>query len=264
MNIVPIRSPLLDADPVLTGEHAADLDAKTQDVGTKLLRFLQFPRCIGVIEDQGMQVAVAGMEDIGDAKSVFGRQLTDAAQDLGQAATRDAAIHAVIVRSNAADGRKGVLAAGPKALALFLVLADLGGDDAGVAGNPFDDFDQVADLDLGPVQFDDQQGLDVEGIAGMDKLLGSVDRRFVHHLHAAGDDPGTDDRTDAIPRRLAGGEPEKQGACRLRLLKDTQGHFGNDPEQALGSGDQAQKIVPFAVQVLAAKTDFLAVHQHHL
>ena len=48
-----------------------------------------------------------------------------------------------------------------------------------------------------PVDLDDQQRLDVERIAGMDEFLDRVDRRPVHHLHAAGDDAGADDRRDA-------------------------------------------------------------------
>ena len=54
-------------------------------------------------------------------------------------------------------------------------------------------------IDLGrrAVEFDDQQRLDVERIAGMDELLDRVDRRPVHHLHAAGDDAGADDGRDA-------------------------------------------------------------------
>src|SRR3546814_12926529 len=57
---------LLDADAVLAGHHAADLDAEPQDVGAEILRPLQFPRLVGVVEDERMQVAVAGVEHVGD------------------------------------------------------------------------------------------------------------------------------------------------------------------------------------------------------
>ena len=56
----------------------------------------------------------------------------------------------------------------------------------------------MIDLGLRAVQFDDQQGLDVERVADLDEGLGGVDRRAVHHLHAARDDAGADDRGDAI------------------------------------------------------------------
>src|SRR5262245_14873076 len=58
---------LLDADAVLAGENAADLDAQLEDLSAEFLRLLQFARNIRVIENKRMQVAVAGMENIGDA-----------------------------------------------------------------------------------------------------------------------------------------------------------------------------------------------------
>ena len=56
---------LLDADAVLAGQHAADLDAKPEDVGAERLRALEFARLVGVVEDQRMQIAVAGVKHIG-------------------------------------------------------------------------------------------------------------------------------------------------------------------------------------------------------
>jgi hypothetical protein len=58
---------LLHADAVLAGQHAADLDAKAQDIGAKTFGLLQFARHVGVVEDQRMQIAVAGVKDVGDA-----------------------------------------------------------------------------------------------------------------------------------------------------------------------------------------------------
>ena len=58
---------LLDADAVLAGQHAADLDAELQDLGAEMLGALQFARLVGVVEDQRMQIAVAGMEHVGDS-----------------------------------------------------------------------------------------------------------------------------------------------------------------------------------------------------
>ena len=69
---------LLDADAVLAGEHAADLDAEPQDVGAERLGALELARLVGVVEDERMQIAVAGMEDVGDAQAVLLRQLAHA------------------------------------------------------------------------------------------------------------------------------------------------------------------------------------------
>ena len=58
---------LLDADAVLAGEAAADFDAEAQNVFACLLGFALLVRIVDVVEDQRMHVAVAGVEDVGDA-----------------------------------------------------------------------------------------------------------------------------------------------------------------------------------------------------
>src|SRR4051812_45749999 len=54
---------LLNADAVLAREHAADLDTESEDLGPELFGLVELARLVGVIEDQRMQIAVAGMED---------------------------------------------------------------------------------------------------------------------------------------------------------------------------------------------------------
>src|SRR5438874_5181400 len=48
---------LLDADAVFAGEHAAELDTSAQDVGAEGLRPLDLAGLVGIVEDQGMQIA---------------------------------------------------------------------------------------------------------------------------------------------------------------------------------------------------------------
>lgn len=47
-----------DANPVFAGQHAANLYAKPQNILAEPLRLFQFAGCIGVIENQRMQIAV--------------------------------------------------------------------------------------------------------------------------------------------------------------------------------------------------------------
>src|ERR1700738_4503719 len=51
---------LLHANAVLAGQHAADLDTQPQNIGAELLGALEFARLVGVVEDERMQIAVAG------------------------------------------------------------------------------------------------------------------------------------------------------------------------------------------------------------
>jgi hypothetical protein len=86
-----------------------------------------------------------------------------------------------------------------------------------------------------------------------------VNRRFVHHLHAAGDDAGADDVGDAPPAVLAGGESRPARRGRFRSAQEADGHLGDNAEQASGAGHKAEQVLAFAVQVLAAEADHLAV-----
>ncbi len=88
-------------------------------------------------------------------------------------------------------------------------------DGAAGLGDRLDAGDQVIDLGLRTVELDDQQRLDVERIAGMHEFLGGMDRRPVHHLHAAGDDAGADDLGHAFAGIL--GARQSRPARRARI-----------------------------------------------
>ena len=61
---------LFDADPVLAGQNAADLDAQPQDVRAERLGALGLAGLVGVVKNQRVQVAIAGVKDIGDAEPI--------------------------------------------------------------------------------------------------------------------------------------------------------------------------------------------------
>ena len=61
----------LDANAVFTSEYAFDLNAQTEDVSAKSF----CPVCVainaGIIQNEGVEIAVAGMKNVCDAKSMF-------------------------------------------------------------------------------------------------------------------------------------------------------------------------------------------------
>src|SRR5690348_5777550 len=57
---------LFDPDAVLAGQHAADLDAQFQDLGAESLGGLELARLVGIVEDERLQVPVAGVEHVCD------------------------------------------------------------------------------------------------------------------------------------------------------------------------------------------------------
>ncbi len=72
--------PLLDADTMLARETAAHLDAEPQDLGACFFGFGSLLRLVGVIHDQGMQVAIAGMEDVRNFEAMALADLGDAVE----------------------------------------------------------------------------------------------------------------------------------------------------------------------------------------
>jgi hypothetical protein len=122
---------------------------------------------------------------------------------------------------------------------------------------------QMIDLGRRAVEFHDQQRLDIERVACMDKILGRVDRRPVHHLHAAGDDARADDVGDALAALLAGRETDQKRSRRLRLFQDAHGDLGDDAKQTFRAGHDAEQVIAFGVEMLAAKPHHLAIDQHH-
>src|SRR6476620_9707790 len=71
---------LFDADAMLSGQAAAELDAKLEDLGSAHLGALKLGTVVGVVEDQRMQIAVAGMEDVDHPESVAAADLANLGQ----------------------------------------------------------------------------------------------------------------------------------------------------------------------------------------
>src|SRR2546429_6165968 len=86
-----------ESDPVLAGNRAADLDAQLQNLASIRLGLFRVARTIGVEQDQWMQVAVAGMEDIHAAQPEFPAELGNSRQHRRDRASRDRSIDAVII-----------------------------------------------------------------------------------------------------------------------------------------------------------------------
>ena len=61
---------------------------------------------VGVVEDQRMQVAVAGMEDVGDFQTLVRANLRNFGQNFGQPRQRNGAVHTVVVGDPAKGSKR--------------------------------------------------------------------------------------------------------------------------------------------------------------
>jgi hypothetical protein len=103
------RVELLDAHAVLAGDGAAHRDAGLQDVGAEQLAAVQLVGVVGVEQDQRVQVAVAGVEDVAAAQAVLLLHRGDREQHVGQALARDGRVHAHVVGADAPAAGKAFL-----------------------------------------------------------------------------------------------------------------------------------------------------------
>ena len=165
-----------------------------------------------VEQDQRVQVAVAGVEDVGDADAVLAADSasmpTSASPSRLRGTTPSWTMKSGLRRPTAENAH----------LRPFHIASALGGvlRDADVVGAGGADqrleLDELR-VDVGGLAFelDEQHRRGVERIAGVDRGLGRLDRQVVHDLHRAGQQPGADDARHGV----AGGL-ERVGRRRAR------------------------------------------------
>ena len=132
-----------------------------------------------------MQVAVAGMEDVGDARARSASQISPMRLSTsGSCAGRDRAVHAEIVgdaarwRRRRPCGPSRSRRSRPPIATTFMALR------VERLGDRDDAAQHVVDLGVRALDLDDQHRLDVERVAGMGEILADLDRRAVHELDA--------------------------------------------------------------------------------
>src|SRR5712691_7371010 len=118
------RADLVDPDAVLARERAARVDAGLEDRLGELLPAFGLALDAGVVEDERVQVAVAGVEDVADAEAVLALQVADPPQHFGQLRAGDDAVLDVVIVRDPAHRREGGLATLPEQRTLVVVGGD--------------------------------------------------------------------------------------------------------------------------------------------
>ena len=249
---------------MLAGQHATHLHTAAQDVGAEFLGTLKLAGLVRIKQDQRMQVAVTCMEYICHAQAVLLAERCHPAHHVGKTATRNCAVHAQIVRRNAAHSREGGFATGPEQVALFFRLADPHRAGTRLADNRLDPPDQRIDLDLRTVKLDDQQRSRLTRITGVGEILRCLNGKAVHHFHTGRDNACGDDIADRRTRIASVLESDKKRPRRRRLLKDPERYLADHAEKSLGPGHYAHKVIIAGIQMLAAKPQNLTLDRDKL
>ena len=211
-----------------------------------------------------MQVAVAGVEDVGDAHRGGVGEAPDLGQHLRQPGARDDAVLHVVRRADPADRGERRLAALPHERPLGRVLRDARLEGVPRGDQPLDLGELRVDLDLRAVELDDEHRDGARRVAALHGRLGRLDREGVHHLDGGGQDPRGDDVADGAGGVLDAAEADEHRLHRLGHPDRPHGHLGGDAERALAADERAEQVVARVLGRGAAEVHDLAVRQHDL
>src|SRR5437773_11846201 len=111
---------------MFAGDAAAELDAGAQRGGSSLDNTIQLARRAHIEENVWMEVAIAGVKNVGDAKIVLLTDFRDAPHYLRQLAARHHAVLDVVIWGQGAHGSKGAISPFPKKLTFGFVVRHSG------------------------------------------------------------------------------------------------------------------------------------------
>ena len=242
-----------DADAVFAGDAAADGDAVAEDFARSVEGGLHAFGIVFVVHEDGVDIAVAGVEDAGDAQMVLGANFRDAGEHLGQLAAGDAGVLGTVAGADAADGAEGFFAGAPEIGAAFRVAAAFEGGDVVFLAEGFDGGEVFVEAEILAVDFDDDEGLGGFWEAEMEGVLDDADHGAVEHFHGGGDDARGDDFRDGAACGLGVVEDGESGADVGGFCVEAAPDFGDDVEGALGAAEAAGDVGADVVAVGAAE-----------
>jgi hypothetical protein len=249
----------LHADAVFAGEAAADFDAVANDFRRGFHGALKLLVVAEIVENDGMEIAVAGMEDVADVEAELGTDFVNATQGLRKFRTRDHAVEDVDAGSDAAERAEGILAAFPEEVAFFVVASDADFarfvstadfvDGGGLGGHGFQHaFD-----------FEKEDGPGIHREASMDVVLDDAECPAVEHFASGGSDAARGDVGDGFGGVVYRFEYGEQRFDRFGFASQLDGDFGDESERAFGADEEAGEVVGAGVALLAADAyDFSA------
>src|SRR6056297_658617 len=172
---------LLHAHAMLTGNATTHFHTHFQNARAKGLGSLELARHVGIKQNQRVQVAIAGMEHIGDTQAKLLGHLLHFRQNVGDMTAGNGAVHAVVIRGNPADSWEGRFAAFPQQGTLLLTLGGANRCGAQLAKDFLGLGNMLVDFLLGTVHFTQQQGLGVPGVASLSEVIRRDNRMAIHH-----------------------------------------------------------------------------------
>jgi len=249
------------ADAVLAGDGAAGGNANFEDAIGESFGGVLLARDAPVIEDHGMEIAIAGVEDISYAEACFPAERFDLGEDLRQRGAGNDAVLDDVVRRNAGHGGEGGFAAFPKESALGFGLRDANFAGGVRAANFADVRHERGYFGDRAIEFDEEERA-AHRIVGMDRGFGGLDGETVHHFYGGGQHACGDDAAYGGAGLVRAGESGEEGLHGFGSLDDAKNHFCGDAESAFRADEDAEKIVAGRVERFSAEVDKRAIGEN--
>jgi hypothetical protein len=255
---------LLHADSMFSGDRAAHFDAELDDFvggGDGAAELFGDAR---VEEDDGMQVAITGVEDISDFEAVLAADFLDAAKSGGQFGAGDDAVLDVIRGGKAADRAEGVFAALPEEITLGRIAGDADFTRMVRAADIGDPGGLVFDGFLQAVHVHEEHGGAIERESGVNVGFDGAQRPAIEHFARRGRDTACGDFDDGFGGVVHAIENGKERLDRFRQASELHGDFGDETEGALRADEKAGEIVTRGIGGGAADADEFAGRENKL
>ena len=252
------------ANAVLAGERAADFDAIADDFCGGFESALELRGVAGIVENDGVQVAVASVENVTDLKAVLIADLPDAAQSLRKFRTRNDAVEDVIAGGQAAERAESVLAAFPEEVAFCVVACDA--DFAGMMrGTNFGDSGCLSGDGFSQAfHLNEENSAAVHWKTGVDVVFDGAKRPAIEHFTRGRSDGASGDVDDGVGGIIHGIENDEKCLHGFGLAREFYGDFGDEGERAFRTDEQAGEIITGRVTVRAAEANDFSVGKDEL
>ncbi len=211
-----------------------------------------------------MEVAVSGVEDVGDADVVLFGDGVDEVKHLWEFGAGDDAVVGDDGGGEATHGSDAFLAGGPELRSLLGV----GGFDEGEAlvflADRADGLHFLLDRSfIEAIAFDEEEGLGGFGELETEGGVDGVHDSAIHHLERGRDGASGDDFGDGLGGLADGLEGDKGGSDFGRDGGEFDPSFGDDSEKALGAADDAEEVVAGTLAMLAPDCQDFALGVDH-
>ena len=234
---------LFDAHAMLPRDRAVALDTELDDgFARQKDLFLDF-QVAGIEGDAGVQVAIAGMENVAQDETVVVADFVDRGEGVGEAAARDGDVYQIEVRSEARQRTRCALASVPDLGALGFALGNTQVITAVALQDVADLLHLCIEAGRVAVYLDNQRGFGIDGQADGRKGFDDLHDALIHHFERGGNQSGGDDRRDCLARGLFRVKSDHQRLDARWIADKARVGAGGNGERAFAAHHQPRQVI---------------------